>query len=156
LTRRKIAALVDEGGDQLRPPDLAILGVGRLLIVDQAPSTLEQLAAQQAGDQARRDAERCEEETCHRLKLVSELALTRCGSLLVKLRFGGLPPGAFGGDSGFGAPVLSFLAMMDGVVALSLCLQMGLLTSAPSPVYCRQHQDQRDHGCDDDQDDCQS
>jgi len=98
LTRRKIAALDDEGGDQLRPRDLAILGVGRLLIVDQAPSALEQLAAQEAGDQARSDAERREEDTCHRLKLLPELAITRCGPLLVQLGFGGLAPGAFGGE----------------------------------------------------------
>src|SRR3954469_18083799 len=49
------------GGD-LGPGGVAVLALGRLLVVDQAPDLLEDLLADEAGQQAGDDAEGCEEE----------------------------------------------------------------------------------------------
>src|SRR3954452_12849173 len=55
-------ALDGRGGDHLGPRRLAVLALGRLLVVDQAPHLLEQLLAEEAGQQAGDDAEGREEE----------------------------------------------------------------------------------------------
>lgn len=48
----------EEGSGELRVLDLAMLGVGRLLVVHQAPELLEDLLAELTGKQAADDAER--------------------------------------------------------------------------------------------------
>src|SRR6476660_9209499 len=58
-------ALEGERGDQLRVPDLAVLGLGRLFVVDQPPDLLEDLGADEPGDEAAEDAERNECDLLH-------------------------------------------------------------------------------------------
>src|SRR5919108_4798812 len=46
-----------EGGGELSVGDVAVLGLGRLLIIDEAPNLLEHLLRQQPGQEAAGDAE---------------------------------------------------------------------------------------------------
>src|SRR5436305_15113815 len=50
---------------ELQVAHLAVLGVGRLLLVDEAPEPLEELLAEHPGEQASGDAER-QEDDLHR------------------------------------------------------------------------------------------
>jgi hypothetical protein len=54
-----------ERGEHLRLRDVPVLGLRRLVLVDQPPDLLEELLAEEPGDQARGDAERREEELAH-------------------------------------------------------------------------------------------
>src|SRR6476646_2631207 len=58
-------ALEGQRGDQLRVLDLAVLGLGRLLVVDQPPELLEDLRADEPCDEAAEDAERNERDLLH-------------------------------------------------------------------------------------------
>ena len=62
LTRRKIAPSISSADDQLRPGEFAVLGLRRLLFVDQPPDPFEDLGADHSGDQAEDDADRGEDE----------------------------------------------------------------------------------------------
>src|SRR4051812_12090728 len=49
-------------GDQFRPGEFAMLGLRRLLVVDQSPDLFEDLLADEAGDQPEDDADRGEDQ----------------------------------------------------------------------------------------------
>src|SRR5205085_4326949 len=53
---------------QLPPRNLPVLWVGRLLVVKDAPDTLEDLLADQSGEQAAEYAERYEQDLAHRVR----------------------------------------------------------------------------------------
>src|SRR6188768_1133371 len=65
-----------ERGDQLRPGEFAVLGLRRLLFVDQPPDLFEDLLADEAGDQPEDDADRGEDD-------LHQAAPPRLGGLLV-------------------------------------------------------------------------
>jgi putative thioredoxin len=58
-------ALERKRREQLCPRCLAVLGIGGLLLVDQAPDLLEGLLADEAGQEAAEDADRDEEDLAH-------------------------------------------------------------------------------------------
>src|SRR5215218_1950374 len=62
LRRPEDRALDGRGRHELAPRRVAVLGLRRLLVVDQAPDLLEDLLADHAGDEAEDDAERREQE----------------------------------------------------------------------------------------------
>src|SRR5215218_414584 len=54
--------LDEQRRDQLRPGEFAVLGLRRLLFVDQAPDLFEDLLAGDSGDQSQHDADRGKDE----------------------------------------------------------------------------------------------
>ena len=66
-------ASANQSQRELRVTDVAVLGVGRLLVVDQLPEPLEDLRADQAGENATHDTDR-EEQALHRVTGTSDSA----------------------------------------------------------------------------------
>src|SRR5215218_7466505 len=65
LHRAEDGPLDRRGDQQLRPVDLPVLGVRRLLVVEQAPDLVEDLPRHEARDQAATDADGDEEDLGH-------------------------------------------------------------------------------------------
>jgi hypothetical protein len=63
--QRKQGSLDRQGGQELAPRDVAVLRLGGLLIVDQAPERREQLTADQASHQTAADAYRRKQKLGH-------------------------------------------------------------------------------------------
>src|SRR5437764_14714426 len=63
--RAEDRALQEQRGDQLLPWDLAVLGIGGLLVVHEAPQPLEGLLADDAGKDAPEDAHGDKEDLAH-------------------------------------------------------------------------------------------
>src|SRR5947199_4659848 len=63
--RAEDRALQDQRGEHLLPVDFSVLGVGRLLVVEDAPEAFEGLLADQAREDSAEHAERQKEDLAH-------------------------------------------------------------------------------------------
>src|SRR3954454_23040040 len=71
----KYGALERERHEQLRPRNLAMLGIGRLLVVDSAPEELEDLLAHRTRGDSANNADRNEKNLAHTLPPCSTSAV---------------------------------------------------------------------------------